>query len=240
MLAEDPGVVIGVDTHKLTHTAAAVAPPGRFLDHLTVQANAQGYRRLTSFGQQHGATQWAIEGTGSFGAGLTTALLSRGERVVEVDRPHRRLRRAGVKSDDVDAVRAARQALAGIGLGEPRCRGEREAIRVLLVTRGQAIEFRTRASLPSTPWSRALPRRFAVGSAPHPRSAPPHLRGAPWLVSPGRRGVRHRDALRATARRALRCEEEAAELEAQIDVLVPGSLRAFLTTWGSAQWWPLR
>jgi transposase len=50
-----------------------------------------------------------------------------------------------VKSDDVDAVRAARRALAGIGVSEPRCRGEGEAIRVLLATRAQAIEFRTRA-----------------------------------------------------------------------------------------------
>jgi hypothetical protein len=50
-----------------------------------------------------------------------------------------------VKSDDIDAVRAARQVLAGVGLGEPRRRGDREAIRVLLTTRAQAVEFRTRA-----------------------------------------------------------------------------------------------
>ena len=41
--------------------------------------------------------------------------------------------------------RAVRMALARIGVSEPRCRGEREAIRVLLATRAQAIEFRTRA-----------------------------------------------------------------------------------------------
>ena len=52
---------------------------------------------------------------------------------------------AGAKTDDTDTVRAARQALAGIGVGEPRCRGERKALRVLLATRAQAIEFRTRA-----------------------------------------------------------------------------------------------
>jgi hypothetical protein len=35
-------------------------------------------------------------------------------------------------------VRAVRQALAGVGLSEPRRRGERDAIRVLLATRAQA------------------------------------------------------------------------------------------------------
>jgi hypothetical protein len=40
---------------------------------------------------------WAIEGTGSFGAGLTTLLLERGEWVVEIDRPARLVRRNGAK-----------------------------------------------------------------------------------------------------------------------------------------------
>jgi transposase len=145
MLTEPLDAVIGVDTHKHTHTAAAVAPSGAVLEHLTVAADPKGYRRLVVFGRRHGATLWAIEGTGSFGAGLTTMLVASGERVVEVERPQRSVRRAGVKNDDVDAVRAARQALAGIGISEPRRRGEREAIRVLLTTRAQAIEFRTRA-----------------------------------------------------------------------------------------------
>lgn len=107
MLALDPGldVVIGVDTHKHTHTAAAVRSTGAVLDHLTVPADPAGYRRLIAFGQRHRATLWAIEGTGSFGAGLTAALLAGRERVVEVDRPQRPARRGGVKSDDIDAVR---------------------------------------------------------------------------------------------------------------------------------------
>jgi len=140
-LHPDLGVVIGVDTHNDTHTAAT----GAVLQHLTVPADPAGYRQLIGFGRRHDATLWAIEGTGSFGAGLTTALHACCERVVEVDRPQRPARRGGVKSDDIDAVRAARQALAGVGLSEPRRRGDREAIRVLLTTRGQAVTFRTRA-----------------------------------------------------------------------------------------------
>src|SRR4029453_6612038 len=94
-LHSDLGVVIGVDTHKDTHTAAAVGATGAVLEHLTVAADPAGYRQLIGFGQRHGARLWAIEGTGSFGAGLTTALHACCERVVEVDRPQRPGRRGG-------------------------------------------------------------------------------------------------------------------------------------------------
>jgi transposase len=77
-----PDVIIGVDTHKDTHTAAAVGGTGNVLEHLTVSADAAGYRRLVAFGRRHEATLWAIEGTGSFGAGLATELLARGERAL--------------------------------------------------------------------------------------------------------------------------------------------------------------
>jgi transposase len=221
MLAETIDVVIGVDTHKHTHTAAAVSPTGAVLDQLTVPADAKGYRRLIAFGERHDARLWAIEGTGSFGAGLTTALLAHDERVVEVDRPQRPARRAGAKSDDIDAVRAARQVLAGQGVSEPRSRGQREAIRVLLATRAQAIDFRTRAIA-------AL--HALVTSAPD--NLRQRLRGLPLgellRTCAALRGSARQSAeefatvtaMRSTARRALACEREAAELEDQIEALV--------------------
>jgi transposase len=55
---------------------------------------------------------WAVEGAGSYGAGLAAFLQAHGERVVEVARPKRPARRTGAKSDALDAVRAAREALA--------------------------------------------------------------------------------------------------------------------------------
>jgi hypothetical protein len=55
---------------------------------------------------------WAIEGTGSFGAGVASYLLEQGEWVVEVDRPARPARRNGAKSDQLDAARAATKALS--------------------------------------------------------------------------------------------------------------------------------
>ena len=50
MLAEPLDVVIGVDTHKHTHTAAAMAATGAVLEHVTVSADPKGYRRLVAFG----------------------------------------------------------------------------------------------------------------------------------------------------------------------------------------------
>jgi transposase len=221
MLAERVDVVIGIDTHKHTHTAAAVAATGAVLEHLTVVADPKGYRRLLAFGRRHDAARWAVEGTGSFGAGLTTLLLANGEHVVEVERPQRTPRRGGVKNDDIDAVRAARQALAGVGVSEPRRRGEREAIRVLLTTRSQAIEFRTRAIVAvhaiviSAPDSlRERLRCLTVAQLLHTCAG---MRGSSRQSSEEFATVM---ALRATARRALACQREAAELEAQIDVLV--------------------
>ena len=221
MMTEQFDAVIGIDTHKHTHTAAAVAPTGAVLEHLTVPADPKGYRRLLAFGQGHGAALWAIEGTGSFGAGLTALLVANGERVVEVERPQRSVRRAGVKNDDVDAVRAARQALSGIGVSEPRRRGEREAIRVLLTTRAQAIEFRTRAI--------AALHALVVSAPDNLRERLRSLPRAQLLhTCSGLRGSSRQNAeefatvmaLRATARRALSCEHEAAELTTQIDALV--------------------
>ncbi|MFN2555308.1 MAG: IS110 family transposase [Nitriliruptorales bacterium] len=221
MLADDLDVVIGVDTHKHTHTAAAVSATGSVLEQLTVAANPRGYRQLIVFGQRHEAQVWAIEGTGSFGAGLTAALLAQGVRVVEVDRPQRPARRAGAKSDEIDAVRAARQALAGVGVSEPRGRGEREAIRVLLATRAQAVEFRTRAIsalhalVTSAPDSlRERLRSLTLGELLHACAA---LRGSSRQSAEEFATVM---ALRSTARRALACAREAMDLETQIDMLV--------------------
>ena len=55
-------------------TREVVGATGAVLEHLAVPADPAGYRQLIAFGRRHGARLWAIEGTGSFGAGLTTAL----------------------------------------------------------------------------------------------------------------------------------------------------------------------
>jgi transposase len=97
MLAELVEVVIGVDTHKHTHTAAVVAAStGAVLAHRTVRADPDGYAELSAFAEQHsGLRAWAMEGSGGYGAGLAEHLAQHEEMVIELDRPVRPKRRAG-------------------------------------------------------------------------------------------------------------------------------------------------
>ena len=85
MLADSVEVVIGVDTHKHTHTAAVVAAAtGQTLANLTVPATPDGYRQLLELADHHHRQRvWAIEGTGGYGAGLTRLLHVHQEAVVD-------------------------------------------------------------------------------------------------------------------------------------------------------------
>ena len=141
ILSEIVDVVIGVDTHKHTHTAAAVTATGAVLDMVTVDADAAGYAALVAFaGRYDGVRAWAMEGANGYGAGLTRVLQPQGEWVIELDRPQRPVRRAGAKSDEIDAVRAARDALAREHLAEPRGDGERAVLAVRLLARRSAVD----------------------------------------------------------------------------------------------------
>jgi transposase len=147
MLADQVDVVVGVDTHKYTNTAAVVlAATGGVLDEKTAPTSPEGYEALFEMAVTHGAARaWAIEGTNSYGAGLTRFLRERGEWVIELDRPNRTARRGGKKSDPLDAVRSAREALSRPELGQPRAMGDRAALSVLLAARRSAVEARTAA-----------------------------------------------------------------------------------------------
>jgi hypothetical protein len=147
MLAELVELVIGVDTHAATHTAALVAVDTRaLLATITVAADADGYTQLLELAERHGGLRaWAIEGAGGYGAGLTRHLTRTGEMVVELDRPVRPARRAGAKSDAIDAERAARDALARTTLAAPKTGPERAALQALLVARRSAVDAATTA-----------------------------------------------------------------------------------------------
>ena len=146
-LREVVDVVIGVDTHVQTHSAAVLdTATGGVLDEITVEATAEGYAELVEFANNHATLRaWAIEGTGGHGAGLSRHLLGMSEIVVELDRPKRAARRNGAKSDPLDAIRAAREAMARPRLGTPRRGGERQALSVLLAARRSAINASTEA-----------------------------------------------------------------------------------------------
>ncbi len=61
-LAEQIDFVVGVDTHKHTHTAAVVTPTGGVVAQLTVAADAGGYARSVAFARERapGRRLWAI------------------------------------------------------------------------------------------------------------------------------------------------------------------------------------
>ena len=181
MLAEVVDVVIGVDTHKDTHTAAVVtAATGAMIEQVTVPATPAGYRQLLRLaGQQPGQRVWAIESTGGYGAGLTRFLHASAEQVVELDRPKRTARRHGAKSDPIDATRAAREALGRDRLAQPRAAGQRAALAVRLAARRSAVQAATErptpAACPGGRRPRDLPRTAAQ---PDHSASGQHLRTA--------------------------------------------------------------
>jgi transposase len=126
----------GVDTHADVHVAAAVDGNGGVLGVESFATTPGGYGELCSWLEVFGTVdRVGVEGTGAYGAGLARHLRSRGLVVIEVDRPNRQERRNG-KSDQLDAIEAARAALSGRAAGIAKSAdGDVEAIRALLVAR---------------------------------------------------------------------------------------------------------
>ncbi len=137
----------GVDTHLDVHIAAALDHRGGLVGVESFDTTAAGYRRLLAWLASFGVVEAVgVEGTGSYGAGLTRHLQANGIRVVEVDRPNRQRRRRRGKSDPQDAITAARAAQSGDATGEAKTRnGNVEAMRVLRVVRSSARSERVRA-----------------------------------------------------------------------------------------------
>lgn len=134
----------GVDTHKDTHTAAAIDSAGRLLGCEQFDTSASGLKQLLTWLQSFGTLCLVgIEGTGSYGAGLARHLKAHCVPMVEVDRPDRKSRRFRGKSDPIDAESAARAALSGRQTGLPKDRdGRVEALRALRVARTAAVANR--------------------------------------------------------------------------------------------------
>jgi transposase len=224
MLADQADHVLGVDTHRDSLSSAILAADTAVVQgQVTVAANERGYRRLLRWARENasGRRAWAVEGTGSYGAGLAAFLHSQGELVLEVDRPRRPARRDRAKSDELDAIRAAREALAREHLAQPRLRGEREALRVLLATRDSAVRSKRAAIL--------LLKALLVSAPPSLREGLRALATRDQLAKAARLRISstHNSELRATiitirasARRALALEDEALELQREIEPIV--------------------
>ncbi len=112
-------VTVGVDTHADVHVAAAFTRTlGRPLGHLEIPTTPSGYRALVAWAKPMGTTViFGVEGTGSYGVGLTRFLRGLGYTVIEVNRPNRRTRHMRGKSDPIDAEAAARAVISGEATG---------------------------------------------------------------------------------------------------------------------------
>jgi transposase len=220
--AKEQGALIylGVDTHLESHVAAALDEAGRRLGVLAIPNNEVGYAELLGWTLELGALAAAgVEGTGSYGAGLSRFLRSRGAHVVEVNRTSRQHRRRYGKHDASDAEAAARAVMAGTASGEPKgADGAAESLRVLRVARRSAVKARTQAAnqlhalLSTAPERlkaslRGLPSRHLATKAARLRC----------VLDPTHPAAATKFALRSVARRYRDLSEEIAELEVQIE-----------------------
>src|SRR5215208_6586175 len=217
-------VTLGVDTHLDTHVAVALDHLGRRLGELSVPTTAKGYESLVRWAEGFGTVRCAgVEGTSSYGAGITRQLRTAAIPVTEVERPKRRHHHRNSKSDSRDAESAARAVLAGETAREPKksADGRVEMIRALRTARRSALKSRTQAAnqlqgLRVTAPEQLLNRlrrlstkelvsvaaRFRLGDAPCDVLAATKF------------------ALRSVARRYEALSAEIDELDAQLDRLV--------------------
>lgn len=157
--------VVGVDTHAATHSYAVItAPTGALVDQATFPATGAGLRRAGEWiarrtGGDLDGVLISAEGTGSYGAVLSDVLQEVGYRVVEAPTPRRERGRG--KTDDLDAVLAARSTLiTPLTLLRDRRAGEIQSVlQVLTVARDQLNGERLRAINGLT----ALVRSHALG-----------------------------------------------------------------------------
>src|SRR5215207_9876374 len=105
-------VMIGVDPHKASHTAAALDAHGQLLDQQHIPATLDGYQQLRQWASRWPQRRWAVEGAHGVGRALAQRLVGDGEQVVDV--PAKLAARVrvlsvghGRKSDPDDAVSVA-------------------------------------------------------------------------------------------------------------------------------------
>jgi transposase len=140
-------VIIGVDSHKRTHTVVAIDDTGRKLGEMTAPATPDGHLELRAWAGRHPDRTWALEDCRHLSRRLERDLLRAGERVLRV--PPRLMagaRRAGRepgKSDPIDALAVARAALREPDLPVARLDGPEREVRLLVDHREDLVVQRT-------------------------------------------------------------------------------------------------
>ena len=141
-------IVIGVDSHKRTHTVVAADGTGRKLAEKTVAATSAGHLELVRWAARFSGHRWALEDCRHLSRRLSTDLLRAGEAVVRVPPKlmagARRSAREYGKSDPIDALAVARAALRE-DLPVATLDGPEREIRLLVDHRDDLVAERTRA-----------------------------------------------------------------------------------------------
>lgn len=230
-------VIIGIDTHKATHVAVAIDTQGTRLAALSIPANPKGYLELERWSQSLGKVlAFGIEGTGSYGAGLSRQLLSQGHTVVEVTRPNRQLRYTHGKTDSLDAEGAARSVLSGQATARPKTQtGSSEMIRHLKIARDTAVKSRSQAMVTL--------KTLIINAPAELREALDQIRGKVALIRhiaafrPGTIDTplaSAKLAMKALARRWLLLHEEIIAHDAELERLVMQRAPALMASHGIA------
>ena len=142
-------VVLGVDSHKQTHTIVAADDNGKELAHVTVKATPVGHLDALRWAEAWPQRRWALEDCRHLSRRLDSDLVRAGERVVRVPPKlmagARRSARERGKSDPIDALAVARAALREPALPEAHLDGPERELRLLVDHREDLVCERTRA-----------------------------------------------------------------------------------------------
>jgi transposase len=143
-------VLIGVDPHKHSHTAAAVDQRGELLAQQRFPASPQGHRALRRFAKRWPQRRWAIEGAAGVGRVLAQQLVADGEQVIDVPaKLAARVRELstghGRKYDPGDAVSIALAALGSQRLHQVGVEDHATVLRLLSDRRDDLVATRTQA-----------------------------------------------------------------------------------------------
>jgi transposase len=143
-------IVIGIDAHKDTHTAAALdATTARPVEDKTVQARQHGHFELLRWARRLDDQRvWAIEDCRNYSGTLEQLLIAHGERVLRVppklSSSQRKTMRSFGKSDTIDATAAALAAIRVPDLPEAKPHGQTRELRLLADHRDDLVQENTR------------------------------------------------------------------------------------------------
>jgi transposase len=141
-------VIIGVDPHKASHTAAALDEHSQLLGQQRVPATLDGYQQLRRWAGRWPQRCWAVEGAHGIGRALAQRLVGGGEPVLDV--PAKLAARVrvlsvghGRKSDPDDAISVAVAAQSNPQLRQVGVEDQATVLHLLTKRREDLVAART-------------------------------------------------------------------------------------------------